>query len=59
MRRAVRAVQRVVFAVLAPLGRALGKQAAYERYLSSDEVVEPDPGALAMLDGDGRLRWAG
>jgi mannose-6-phosphate isomerase-like protein (cupin superfamily) len=52
------AVQRVVFAVLAPLGHALGKRAAYQRYLSSDELVEPDPAALAMLDGDGRLRWA-
>ncbi len=51
-------VQRVVFAVLAPLGRALGKRPAYEQYLSSDEVVEPDPKALAMLDSDGRLRWA-
>lgn len=53
------AVQRVVFAVLAPLGRALGRRPIYEKYLSSSEVVEPDPAALAMLNGDGRLRWSG
>ncbi|MET0559459.1 MAG: cupin domain-containing protein [Solirubrobacterales bacterium] len=53
------AVQRVVFGILAPLGRALGRQPIYEHYLSSDVVVEPDPAALAMLDDDGRLRWAG
>lgn len=50
------AVQRVVFAALAPLGRALGRRPIYEEYLHSDVVVEPDPAALAMLDGDGRLR---
>jgi mannose-6-phosphate isomerase-like protein (cupin superfamily) len=53
------AVQRIVFAVLAPLGRARGLRPTYEKYLSSDVVVEPDPAALAMLDGDGRLRWSG
>lgn len=53
------AVQRVVFAVLAPIGRALGRRPFYEGYLHSDVVVEPDSAALAMLDGDDRLRWAG
>lgn len=52
------ALQRIVFAVLAPLGRALGRRPVYEQYLSTSDVVEPDPAALAMLDGSGRLRWA-
>lgn len=53
------AVQRALFGVLAPLGRARGLRPTYEQYLSSEVVVEPDPAALAMLDGDGRLRWSG
>ena len=44
-----------MFAVLAPLGRALGRQPSYPEYLSSSEVVEPDPEALALLDEAGRL----
>jgi mannose-6-phosphate isomerase-like protein (cupin superfamily) len=48
--------QRLLFGVLAPLGRRRGLQPKYERYLSSDIVVEPDPRALALLDADGRLR---
>jgi len=51
------AVQRVVFGALVPLGRALGRRPIYEEYLHSEVVVEPDPAALAMLDGDERLRW--
>jgi quercetin dioxygenase-like cupin family protein len=50
------ALQRSVFAVLAPLGRALGRLPSYPQYMSSDEVVEPDPAALALLTNDGRLR---
>lgn len=48
-------LQRGMFAVLAPLGRALGRQPSYPEYLSSSEVVEPDPEALALLDDEGRL----
>lgn len=47
--------QRLVFGLLAPLGRALGRKPTYERYLSSDVVVEPDPEALALLTPEGRL----
>lgn len=50
------AVQRIVFGVLAPIGRALGRRPSYEQYLRSEVTVEPDPAALALLDGDGRLR---
>ena len=49
-------LQRALFAVLAPLGRALGRQPSYPEYLMSDEVVEPDPDAVALLTVDGRLR---
>jgi quercetin dioxygenase-like cupin family protein len=50
------ALQRAMFAVLGPLGRALGRRASYPEYMSSDEVVEPAPEALALLTDDGRLR---
>ncbi len=49
------AVQRVLFAVLAPLGRALGRQPLYPEYMTSDEIVEPDPAALALITDDERL----
>jgi quercetin dioxygenase-like cupin family protein len=52
------ALQRTMFAVLAPLGRALGRQPFYPAYMTSDEVVEPDPAGLALLNDDGRLRAA-
>lgn len=51
-------VQRLVFAVLAPVGRLTGHRPSYPQYLESDEVVEPDPVALALLTPDGRLRFA-
>ena len=51
------AVQALLFGPLAALGRARGLQPSYERYyVGSDEVVEPDPRALALVDADGRLR---
>jgi quercetin dioxygenase-like cupin family protein len=50
------AVQKLVFGLLAPLGRARGLEPYYERYVGSDVRVEPDPAALALLDGNGRLR---
>jgi hypothetical protein len=53
------AVQALLFGPLAALGRARGLRPSYERHLSSDEVVDPDPRALALLDADGRLRWPG
>ena len=49
-------VQRILFGGLAPLGRLLGKQPVYPEYLFSRTVVEPEPGALALLDERGRLR---
>jgi quercetin dioxygenase-like cupin family protein len=49
-------LQRALFAILAPLGRALGRRPMYDEYLHSSEVVEPDPAALALLTADGRLR---
>ena len=52
-------VQRIVFAVLAPIARARGLKPTYPEYLTSDVVVEPDPGALALLGPDGRLRSTG
>jgi hypothetical protein len=51
------AVQRVIFGVLAPIGRAMGRRPTYPEYLESDVVVEPDPAALALLDDGGRLRF--
>jgi len=47
--------QKVVFGVLAPIGRLRGLQPSYERYLHSGVVVEPDPEALALLTPEGRL----
>jgi quercetin dioxygenase-like cupin family protein len=52
-------VQRLAFGLLAPLGRALGRKPSYERYLSTDVVVEPDPAALALLTPEGRLAPSG
>lgn len=52
-------VQNLAFGVLAPIGRAFGRKPYYPEYLVSDEVVEPDPAALALLDEGGRLRRAG
>ncbi len=48
-------VQRAVFAILGPLGRALGRRSFYPDYLSSPETVDPAPEALALLTNDGRL----
>ncbi len=50
-------VQRTMFGILGPLGRALGRRPFYERYLNSSEVVEPEPAALALLRPDGRLAF--
>ena len=49
-------IQRVVFAVLAPIASARGLKPTSPEYISSDVVVEPDPEALALLGPDGRLR---
>ena len=48
--------QRLLFGVLAPAGRLLGRQPVYERYRTSAEVVVPDAFALTLLDQHGRLR---
>ena len=52
-------VQRPLFLLLASIGHTTGLQAAYPEYLASDEVVEPSPEALALVDENGRLREAG
>jgi quercetin dioxygenase-like cupin family protein len=52
-----RPVQKAMFALLGPIGRARGLEPKYDRYLSSEEVVELDPRALALLDERGRLRF--
>lgn len=52
------AVQALLFGPMAAIGRARGLKPSYERYLESDEVVEPDPRALALVGEDGRLRSA-
>jgi quercetin dioxygenase-like cupin family protein len=49
-------VQRIVFAVLAPIASARGLKPTYPEYLTSEVVAEPDPEALALLGPDGRLR---
>ena len=49
------AAQRLMFPPLALLGRAMGRRPSYPEYAYSDETVELDPTALALLDADGRL----
>jgi quercetin dioxygenase-like cupin family protein len=49
-------VQPLMFGLLAPIGRMRGLQPKYEEYLHSPTVVDPDPRALALLDGNGRLK---
>lgn len=49
-------VQRIAFALLAPIARARGLKPTYPEYLTSDVIVDPDPEALALLGPDGRLR---
>jgi hypothetical protein len=50
------AVQRPLFLLLAAIGHTTGLKAAYPEYLTSDDVVEPSPEALALLTDDGRLK---
>jgi quercetin dioxygenase-like cupin family protein len=52
-------VQRPLFLLLASIGHTTGLKAAYPEYLTSDEVVEPRPEAMALLTDDGRLRQDG
>jgi quercetin dioxygenase-like cupin family protein len=49
-------VQRPLFLALASIGHTTGLKAAYPEYLTTDEVVEPSPEALALVGEDGRLR---
>ena len=49
-------VQRLLFGVLAPIGRLVGKQSVYPEYLFSRDLVEPAAEGLALLDLHGRLR---
>jgi quercetin dioxygenase-like cupin family protein len=50
--------QRLLFAMLAPLGAARGLEPSYPQYLDDPEsVAAVDPEAEALLDTDGRLRW--
>jgi mannose-6-phosphate isomerase-like protein (cupin superfamily) len=48
--RPPRAVQRVLFGALAPLGRALGYKPWYERYMRPHGSVEVIPELLAFVD---------
>jgi hypothetical protein len=48
-------VQSLLFGALAPIGRLVGRRPSYERYLSSEVTVEPEPEALALLTPEGRL----
>jgi quercetin dioxygenase-like cupin family protein len=48
-------VQRLAFGELAPIASARGLKPTYPEYLVSSVVVEPDPGALALVGADGRL----
>ena len=49
-------IQRPLFLLFASIGHTTGVKAAYPQYLTSDEVVEPSPEALALVGEDGRLR---
>ena len=49
-------VQRPLFLMLASIGHTTGLKPAYPEYLTSDEVVEPSPEALALVGEDDRLR---
>ena len=51
------AVQRLLFGLLARVGRAAGRRPFYPEYLESSETVELDARALARLAPDGRLRF--
>jgi hypothetical protein len=55
MEKPPRWVQSLAFGVLAPIARVRGLKPSYPQYLSSDVVAEPDPEALALIGGDGRL----
>jgi mannose-6-phosphate isomerase-like protein (cupin superfamily) len=48
--------QRLIFSVLAPVGRMRGLEPKYDEYLRSSKTVEPDPRGLALLDEHGRLK---
>lgn len=50
------AVQRPLFLLLASIGATTGLKPSYPEYLTSDEVVEPSPDALALLTDSGRLK---
>lgn len=49
-------LQRPLYFVLAQIGHTGGLKPSYQQYLTSDEMVEPAPEALALLTEDGRLR---
>ena len=48
--RPPRSVQRALFGVLAPIGRALGYKPCYERYMRPYARCEPVPELLALVD---------
>lgn len=50
-------VQNLLFGTLASIGRLIGRRPSYERYLSSEVMVEPEPEALALLTPEGRLHF--
>ena len=48
-------IQKALAAVLSPIGRLRGLKPSYPEYITSTEVVTPNPDALALLDEEGRL----
>ena len=53
------AAQRPLFLLLAAIGHTTGLKAAYPKYLTSDQVVEPSPRALALIASSGSDRRPG
>lgn len=49
-------VRKTALPAMAALGRALGREPMYEKYMEADLYEDPDPAALAELTPDGRLR---
>lgn len=50
-------LQTMIFGPLAPIGWLVGRRPSYERYLTSETVVEPEQEALDLLSADGRLQF--
>ena len=50
--------QKLLFGILAPIGKARGLQPSYPQYLDDPStVVALDPAVEALVGADGRVRW--